>query len=297
MDSLYTERFLSYLQKTEDALKRWLPPSGAPWDTVVHGMQYACEGGGKRLRPLLLLEFCRLCGGEPEDALPFACAVEMIHSYSLVHDDMPCMDNSPMRRGKPSVHAAFGEDMALLVGDGLLTYAFETMLNPALCRVPASRALSAAFTLASKAGIAGMVGGQTMDLESEGHRISPEALWELQEGKTAAMLEAACRMGVQLAGGTAEQELIAERFGQQLGHGFQIVDDILDATADVTTLGKPVGEDAAAQKNTYVTLLGLEKAQSLAAECTKAALSALDVFGTDADELRRLTAALLKRDH
>lgn len=297
MSALYTERFSAYQQKIEEALKACLPQSGKPWDTVVRGMHYACEDGGKRLRPVLLLEFCRLCGGEPEDALPFACAVEMIHSYSLVHDDMPCMDNSPMRRGKPSVHTAFGEDMALLTGDGLLTYAFETMLDSTACRVPASRALAAAHTLAVKAGIAGMVGGQTVDLETEGRRITPDELWELQEGKTAAMLEAACRMGVQLAGGTAAQEQAAERFGQQLGHGFQIVDDILDATADAETLGKPVGEDAEAQKNTYVTLLGLEKARKLAADCTDAALSALDCFGNEAEELRCLTAALLTRDH
>ena len=297
MSALYTERFSDYQQQIEEALNACLPQPGRPWDTVARGMHYACEGGGKRLRPVLLLEFCRLCGGEPEKALPFACAVEMIHSYSLVHDDMPCMDNSPMRRGKPSVHTAFGEDMALLTGDGLLTYAFETMLDPAACRVPASCALAAAHTLAVKAGITGMVGGQTVDLETEGRRITPDELWELQEGKTAAMLEAACRMGVQLAGGTTAQEQAAERFGQQLGHGFQIVDDILDATADAETLGKPVGEDAEAQKNTYVTLLGLEKAQKLAADCTAAALSALDCFGDAADELRRLTAALLTRDH
>ncbi|MBQ8751617.1 MAG: polyprenyl synthetase family protein, partial [Clostridia bacterium] len=155
----------------EAALPGYLPERGRLWDTVSEGMHYACEGGGKRLRPVLVLEFTHLCGGDVEAALPFACAIEMIHSSSLVHDDMPCMDDSPLRRGKPSVHAAYGEDMALLVGDGLLTRAFEAMLDPKNRQVASDRALAAAFTLADGAGIGGMVGGQTIDLQSEDKAI------------------------------------------------------------------------------------------------------------------------------
>lgn len=295
--SLYTQRLSRHLAAVEQALPDYLPERGHLWDTVAEGMHYACEGGGKRLRPVLVMEFAHLCGGDTEAALPFACAVEMIHSYSLVHDDMPCMDNSPLRRGKPSVHAAFGEDMALLTGDGLLTRAFETMLDPCYLRIAPDRALSAAYTLANGAGIGGMVGGQTIDLQSEGTPISMETLVELQEGKTAALLIAACVMGVQLAGGDEEKVAAARAFGRELGHGFQIVDDILDATADATALGKPVGGDAAAGKSTYVTLLGLEKAKVLAKERTEAALAALDAFGSESEDLRHMTMALLTRDH
>ncbi len=295
--ALYTERLSRHLSMVEAALPGYLPERGRLWDTVSEGMHYACEGGGKRLRPVLVLEFAHLCGGDVEAALPFACAIEMIHSYSLVHDDMPCMDDSPLRRGKPSVHAAYGEDMALLVGDGLLTRAFETMLDPKNRQVAPVRALAAAFTLADGAGIGGMVGGQTIDLQSEDKAIPMETLVELQEGKTAALLIAACVMGVQLAGGDNEKIEAARAFGRELGHGFQIVDDILDATADAAALGKPVGGDAAAGKSTYVTLLGLEKAKELAKERTEAALHALDAFGSESEDLRRLATALLTRDH
>jgi geranylgeranyl diphosphate synthase type II len=257
-------------------------------------MHYACTDGGKRLRPVLLLEFCRLCGGDVQAALPFACAIEMIHAYSLVHDDMPCMDNSPLRRGKPAVHKKYGEDMALLVGDGLLTFAFETMLSR-IENIPADRVLSAALELAQSAGIDGMVGGQTIDLQSEGKTISVEQLNVLQSLKTGALLKAACVMGAILGGASSEIRAAAEKFGKEIGRAFQIVDDILDATADATTLGKPVGADAAAEKSTYVTLLGLQKAKEMAQKHTNEAIEALRLFGDDADSLRCLARALLER--
>ena len=291
---MYTAQLKQHLQAVEQALPAFLPPTDRPWQTVADGMHYACTDGGKRLRPVLLLEFCRLCGGDAHSALPFACAIEMIHAYSLVHDDMPCMDNSPLRRGKPAVHKKYGEDMALLVGDGLLTYAFETMLSR-VGDIPADRALSAALELAYSAGIDGMVGGQTIDLESEGQRISVEQLNLLQSLKTGALLKAACVMGAILGGATREKRLAAEKFGKDVGRAFQIVDDILDATADAETLGKPVGADAAAEKSTYVTLLGLPKAKEMAQKHTDEALSSLDVFGDEADSLRFLTKALLER--
>ena len=291
---MYTAQLKAHLQAVEQALPVYLPQTDHPWKTVADGMHYACTDGGKRLRPVLLLEFCRLCDGEVDTALPFACAIEMIHAYSLVHDDMPCMDNSPLRRGKPAVHKKYGEDMALLVGDGLLTYAFETMLSHTE-GIPANRVLAAALELAHTAGIEGMVGGQTIDLQSEGHTISIEQLNTLQSLKTGALLKAACVMGAVLGGASAEKQNAAKLFGEELGRAFQIVDDILDATSDAATLGKPVGADAAAEKSTYVTLLGLDEARKMAQKHTEAALAALDIFGADADSLRKLTEDLQNR--
>lgn len=288
---LYTERMDAHCAAVEQALPTWLPAAGERWDTVTRAMHYACEGGGKRLRPVLLLESCRLCGGDVQAALPFACALEMIHSYSLVHDDLPCMDNSPMRRGKPSVHAAFGEDMALLAGDALLNRAFEVMLDPAN---PAT-AGAAAFAIARAAGIGGMVGGQVIDLESEGKSIDLATLEALQDGKTAALLQAACEAGALAANASPAQVDALKTYGRLIGQGFQIIDDILDVTADSAALGKPVGSDAENGKTTYVSLLGLEKARTLAAEKTAQAVDALAPFGADADDLRQLATALLNR--
>ncbi len=296
--AIYTEQLQKHCDRFEAALPGYMPKTGGLQTVVAEAMAYACAGGGKRVRPVLVLEFCRLCGGNPEEALPFAAALEMIHSYSLVHDDLPCMDNSPMRRGRPSTHTVYGETMALLAGDGLLNLAFETALNPAhYGTIPAGRVLGAASALADAAGIEGMVGGQVIDLQSEGKEIDLSVLEELQRGKTAALLIAACVMGARLAGATLEQEQSARIFGENIGLSFQIVDDILDVTATAEALGKPVGSDTENEKNTYVSLLGLEEARRLAAQRTDEALTALDVFGADADSLRQLAEALLTRDH
>lgn len=294
--NLYSERLAQHLEAVEQALHRALPASdeGAGLAPL---MAYACEGGGKRLRPVLLLEFCRLCGGDTAEALPFAAAVEMIHSYSLVHDDLPCMDNSPLRRGKPSVHAAFGETMALLAGDALLNRAFEVMLSsPAAVRRPAV-ALQAARELADAAGIGGMIGGQVLDLASEGKTVDLSTLQALQQGKTAALLIAACRMGAVLGGGSSEQVAQAGRFGQAIGLCFQIVDDILDVTATAQELGKPVGSDEEHKKSTYVTLLGMEEARRRAASYTQQAKESLTVFPKETADLCALADALLVRSH
>ena len=296
--AIYTEQLQNHCDRFEAALPGYMPKTGGLQTVVAEAMAYACAGGGKRIRPVLVLEFCRLCGGNPDQAMPFAAALEMIHSYSLVHDDLPCMDNSPMRRGRPSTHTVYGETMALLAGDGLLNLAFETALRPAnYGTIPADRVLGAASALADAAGIEGMVGGQVIDLQSEGKEIDLPVLEELQRGKTAALLIAACVMGARLAGATAEQEQAARVFGENIGLSFQIVDDILDVTATAEKLGKPVGSDTENEKNTYVSLLGLEKARQLAAQRTNDALAALDTFGADADSLRQLAEALLTRDH
>lgn len=298
--SLYTEILSGHLQAIERALPQYLAETSSLilQKTVVDAMSYACSAGGKRIRPVLLLEFCRICKGNVQDALPFACALEMIHSYSLVHDDLPCMDNSPMRRGKPSVHAVYGEDMALLTGDALLTYAFETILQPSVIKnVPPDKALAASFALAKAAGISGMVGGQVIDLQSEGRDIPLETLEALQLGKTAALLEAACEMGALLGNGTPEQIEAAKIYGRNIGLCFQIVDDMLDCVASAETLGKPAGSDAVNQKVTYVSLLGMAEAKALAARRTDDALAALAMFDNDESvALRQLSKALLIRE-
>ncbi|HJD24068.1 MAG TPA: polyprenyl synthetase family protein [Firmicutes bacterium] len=299
MAGLYDEVLDRHRQKVEQALPSYLPDGEASLQkTVYQAMRYACTDGGKRLRPVLVMEFCRLCGGLSDKAIPFACAIEMIHSYSLVHDDLPCMDNSPLRRGKPSVHAAYGEDMALLAGDGLLTRAFEVMLAEENRQgLPPERALRAASALAEAAGAGGMVGGQVIDLQSEGKAIDLPTLEQLQRGKTAALITAACEMGCHIGGGSAKELEAARRFGQELGLCFQIIDDILDVTATPEELGKPVGGDRVNQKVTYVSLLGLEEAARLAAERTERAAEALAPFGKEAQPLRALAFALLDRTH
>lgn len=296
MNELYTDILQGHLRDVERALPSYLPAAAGPAAIAAKAMAYACEAGGKRLRPVLVLEFCRLTCGDGRRALPFAAAVEMIHSYSLVHDDLPCMDDSPLRRGKPSVHAAFGENMALLAGDALLTRAFEVMLRPEnRGEVPAENALSAAFVLADAAGYGGMVGGQVIDLQSEGQSVGLPVLEALQEGKTAALIRGACEAGCLAGGGDGVQAAAARAFGRHVGLCFQIVDDILDASATQEELGKPVGSDASHQKVTYVSLMGMDDARRLAQARTKDAVEALDVFGPEADGLRTLAEALLHR--
>ncbi len=288
--ALYTKRLQQHLELVERRLAEFLPTD----DGIGEIMRYACEGGGKRIRPVLLLEWCHLCGGTVDTAMPFAAAIECIHSYSLVHDDLPCMDNSPLRRGKPSAHAKYGETMALLAGDALLNRAFEIMLSAE--NVEPRAALRAAAELADNAGVYGMIGGQVLDLDSEGKQIDLDTLKRLQEGKTAALLVAACRMGAILGSGSAEQIENAGRYGYYLGLAFQVVDDILDVTATAEELGKPVGSDNENEKNTYVSLLGLEKAAALAASYTAQAKDALGSFA-DGTDLCQLADALLTRTH
>ena len=296
--AIYTNQLQAHCDRFEAALPAYMPATGGLQTVVAEAMAYATADGGKRIRPVLVLEFCRLCGGDPATAMPAAAAIEMIHSYSLVHDDLPCMDNSLLRRGKPSTHAVYGETMALLAGDGLLNLAFETILaSRNRGSLSADGVLGAASALADAAGIDGMVGGQVIDLQSEGKSIDLATLEALQRGKTAALLIAACVMGARLAGATPEQETAARTFGENVGLAFQIVDDILDVTADAAKLGKPVGSDAENEKVTYVSLLGLEEARRLAAQRTAEAVEVLSVFGEEADSLRQLALALLTRDH
>lgn len=258
-------------------------------------MRYSLLSGGKRIRPILLLEFYSLFGGRAEGALNFAAAIEMIHTYSLIHDDLPCMDNDDMRRGRPSCHKAFGYDTALLAGDALLTHAFLAAASTA--DIPPERVSRAISVLAQKAGIYGMVGGQVMDLDFEKNGANGEELTAMYIKKTSCLLEAAAMCGAVLAGADEETVKKTEEYAENLGLAFQITDDILDCTADEKTLGKPIGSDEKNGKTTFVTLLGLDGAKQRAALLTKKAEDILNGFSGDTSYLKELTEYLLNRNY
>ncbi|MDR0914415.1 MAG: polyprenyl synthetase family protein [Oscillospiraceae bacterium] len=264
---------------------------------LAKAMDYSLNAGGKRLRPQLVLEFAALCGGKPENALPIACAIEMIHTYSLIHDDLPCMDNDDYRRGKPSNHKRFGQSTALLAGDALLTLAFEVALNDeAVEKLGLEPARSCAFELAKAAGANGMCMGQALDLKHEGSKITAKVLEEIHAKKTGALISASCVMGCIAAEATVDEVEAARQYGQKLGLCFQIIDDVLDVTSTAETLGKPIGSDIASGKTTYVTLFGVDKCLKLADKLTTEALELLQSFNGNTEPLVNLTKTLLARD-
>jgi geranylgeranyl diphosphate synthase type II len=281
-------------EMVEEELLNYLPEEETLSKSVRDAMAYSLTAGGKRLRPVLLLASCEMCGGLLNEAMPFACALEYIHTYSLIHDDLPCMDNDDYRRGRLTNHKVFGEAMALLAGDGLLTLAFEVMLEQR--NVKPSVLVEVVHETAMCAGNFGMVGGQALDLDAENRQISAKELKTLHEGKTGAMFIAAVRGGAHLAGATDEQLLALTHFAELVGLAFQIQDDILDVTSTEEELGKPIGSDEKNHKSTYVTLTSLEEAQKLAQEAVDTAIDALKIFGEEADFLRELVAFLVKRN-
>ena len=260
-------------QLTESALIEYLPREEGLQQIVVSAMRYAVMNGGKRIRPELMMEFYTLFGGIEENILPFACALEMIHSYSLVHDDLPCMDNDDMRRGKPSCHKQFGEWQALLAGDALLTYAFETASTRTDYTVIAPKqACFCIAELAKAAGIYGMVGGQTADLECEGKTVDTTVLEQLHLMKTGALIRVAGKIGAIAADARKDQVEMADGYCRLLGLAFQIKDDILDVEGDPVLLGKPAGSDAKKDKSTYVTCMGLSGAKNELGNLTQQAI-------------------------
>lgn len=287
----YEQITKNYISMIDSSLEEYIMTTGELYDVVKEAMLYSLKAGGKRIRPILVLEFCRMCGGDVSQAMPFACAVEMIHCYSLIHDDLPCMDDDDMRRGKPSCHIQFGEANALLAGDALLTQAFGVIasarLNPLVC-------VKAVKMLSSFAGADGMVGGQVLDLLYENQPMEDQVLHQIHMKKTAALIKSACMLGVLAADGTEEQLNSAEEYAQALGLAFQIVDDILDVVGTIDVLGKPSGSDADNGKTTFVTAYGLESANRIAQETTNKALSLLDEF-EDNQYLKQMTQNLLER--
>lgn len=290
------------LHQMETALEDWIDadaPAG-----LGQAMRYAVLDGGKRLRPLLVLAAAQAVGLQDESsgvaALRAACAIELIHAYSLVHDDMPCMDNDVLRRGKPTVHVQFGQAQALLAGDGLQALAFE-LLTPQDSSVPLSVQAALVGLLSRAAGYKGMAGGQAIDLASVGLALTEAQLRQMHRLKTGALLLCSVQMGVVAAGRADASAMLAlSRFGEVLGLAFQVVDDILDVTSDSATLGKTAGKDVAADKPTYVALMGLAQAQAFARELRAQAFAALDESGLSAEQtqpLRALADMVIQRDN
>jgi geranylgeranyl diphosphate synthase, type II len=281
----------------DEALDRALAPEDA-WPATIHrAARYSVFAGGKRIRPLLTLAAGDAVGGTRADVLPLACAVELIHTYSLIHDDLPAMDNDDLRRGKPTSHKVFGEALAILAGDALLTRAFQV-----LAEMPADadeaglrRRIQTIALLGAACGTTGLIGGQVEDLESEGLVVAPEALERLHRAKTGALLRACVVGGALLGGANASQTRALERYADAIGLAFQIVDDVLDATEGAEQLGKTAGKDQAAHKATYVSVHGLERARVLAGDLLREALEAVAPLGPPAELLRGLARLIVER--
>ena len=282
-----------YIDMVEKSLDRYVSQTRCNNDSVLQAIRYAVLGGGKRIRALLVLSFNRILGGAANDALEFAAAIEMVHAYSLIHDDLPCMDNDDLRRGKPSCHKAFGEATALLAGDALLTLAFETVArNTSLA---ADTVLRAVRELSAAAGPRGMIGGQVVDIE--GRSATVDDLTGMCMMKTGALIKCAVRLGCFSAEAGENVLEQADIYADAIGLAFQIRDDILDIIGDEAELGKPVGSDAEQHKVTFATLLGVERAQHLAGKLTHTALDALIQLGVEQDDpLYEMTAALCNRN-
>lgn len=283
-----------YQAKIDSRLDIILSESGQLYDDVLRACRYAVLNGGKRIRPILLLEFYKLCGGEDDCAYNFACALEMIHSYSLVHDDLPCMDNDDFRRGKPSCHKEFGESMALLCGDSLLTEAFSVAAKT--MNITPERVVKAISHLSASAGTSGMIGGQVLDMTLSSD-TDDSVLFEVYRLKTGALLKTACACGCILAGADDEKVVMAEKFGEKVGIAFQIIDDILDRLGDAKILGKPIGSDEKNNKDTIVVRLGVEYCRELAKKYTDEAYEYLNSFDGDTTVLRQLAEYLLERNY
>ncbi len=287
----FNETMNRYRLAVEAYLDQCFCDDSSPQIKLLEAMRYSLLAGGKRIRPVLVLEFCRICGGDWEKALPFAAAIEMIHTYSLIHDDLPCMDNDDYRRGRLTNHKVYGEANAVLAGDALLTAAFDTICH---ANADPAVAVKAAGILASCAGEKGMVGGQVMDMDGETRVMSAEEVHTIHRLKTGALITAACCMGVAAGKGTEEQMRAAAEFAASIGLAFQIRDDMLDVIGDAEKLGKAVHADQ--KKNTFVSIYGMERCAQWIEEENCKALNALSVFPNH-EFLAQLADMLANRDY
>jgi geranylgeranyl diphosphate synthase type II len=282
-------------KKIDRALDRYLPKEKAKPQTIHKAMRYSLFAGGKRLRPILCLAAAEACDGRIDNALPLACAMECIHTYSLIHDDLPSMDNDDFRRGRPTCHKVFGDGIAILAGDALLTIAFEIV-----ARAKISRRYNMSTLLREVAVAAGsqrLIAGQVADLEAEGRRVNRAQLRYIHENKTAAILTTTVRLGAMSANANPKQLAAITKFGRALGLAFQVIDDILDVTQTSEKLGKSAGKDIAAHKATYPAVIGLEKSRAEAKRLTRQAHGALSILGTKAETLHALANYLLEREY
>ncbi len=284
----------TYREKIDMRLDMLLPVSDKHYKTVVDSARYSLFAGGKRIRPVLLLEFYKLFGGNDDCAYNFACAVEMIHTYSLIHDDLPCMDDDDMRRGKPSNHKKYGEPTALLAGDSLLTESFGVAAKTV--GIEPQRVASAIAFLSANAGIAGMIGGQVIDTACE-YEANEEILIETCLLKTGALIKSACVCGAILGGANPEEIIKVSKYAEDIGIAFQIIDDILDRQGNESKLGKPIGSDLKNQKITLIDILGMDECKKRAESLTKEAMEILSSFNGDSATLKELTEYLLVRDY
>ena len=290
MKQMLNDRTAQYRAYIEEYMTRYYARfHNEPQKELFEAMEYSLLAPGKRLRPVFAFEFCRMCGGNWEKAAPFAAAVEMIHNYSLIHDDLPCMDNDDFRRGRPTNHKVYGETLAVLAGDALLTDAFAVAAS---ADIPGKDIAFAIQVLSENAGSLGMVGGQVLDTKSEERTLTEQEVLDIQSRKTGALINAACVLGVIAAGGSEEQLKAAAGFAAALGMAFQIRDDMLDVIGTQEEMGKGVGTDA--NKNTFVRLYGLEKCAELVNTYTKTALDCLSAF-KDTDYMRELALSLVNR--
>jgi geranylgeranyl diphosphate synthase type II len=289
------EYLVSRQKMVENALQAYLPKSSIKPKTIHKAMRYSVFAGGKRLRPILCLAAGECCGGETSEALPLACAVECIHTYSLIHDDLPCMDDDDLRRGMPTSHKVFGEAIAVLAGDALLTFAFELAAQvPGWPRHPLKDIIR---ELAVASGSRNLIAGQVVDLESEGKRVSLPLLKFIHESKTAALLRATIRLGAMSANATPARLESLSEFGMSLGLAFQVIDDILDVTQSSETLGKSAGKDLVAEKATYPSVIGLDESRKVAKRLTEEAHRSLKPFARKAEILHGLADYLLDREY
>lgn len=278
----------------ERALDSLLPKEDNYPEVIYKAMRYSVIGGGKRLRPVLALASCEAVGGDPSAALTAGCALEFIHAYSLIHDDLPAMDNDDLRRGKPTNHKVFGEATAILAGDALLTYAFQTLTQ---MKGAPEIVLEVSNIIARAAGTEGMVAGQVADIISEGERVEPDVMEFIHRHKTGALIKVACTAGGLLGGGTREEVESLGLYGEKIGLAFQITDDILDMVGSEEKLGKPIGSDTEQNKSTYPVLFGLQRASQLAHQAVEEALSALEPLGPRANPLREIARFILEREY
>lgn len=278
----FSKQYQNYLAPVEREIAAAFPVPDLPQKHVFSAMQYGICGGGKRIRPVLTMAVCDMLGGNLNDAAKAACAIEAVHNYSLIHDDLPCMDNDDLRRGRPTCHKVYGEDIALLAGDGLLNCAFEILANASWESLTAAEVLALVRTISSASGAFGMIGGQVIDLESENRTdVTLAELQNLHRHKTGDLICAAAELGCicgKLTDGQSDEKKKIITYAEKLGLAFQIKDDILDVVGDEKVLGKPIGSDAAQHKNTFVTLLGLAEAEKALTTLTDEAKSALDGF-------------------
>ncbi|MCW0832614.1 polyprenyl synthetase family protein [Clostridioides difficile] len=281
----------------EKVLKEYMPKEEGYQKTVIEAMNYSLSAGGKRLRPILTLEACKIVGGNEDEAIPFAIAIEMIHTYSLIHDDLPALDNDDLRRGRPTNHKVYGEAMGILAGDALLNYAFEVMLAGSINKENPEKYLKAINEIAKGAGIYGMIGGQVVDVEIENKQIEKEKLDYIHMNKTAAMMVGCMRAGATIGGANSEQMEEITKYAKNIGLSFQIVDDILDIVGDEAKLGKKVGSDIENHKSTYPSLLGLDKSKEIAHNLIDEAKKSIEKLSDDVDFLKGLAEYIIDREY